>query len=93
MVQNISGWFPEITAGWTWDDGLPEKRLSEILADSPADLILTRPGYEAYAAAHDGQVFDLLYLRGDGHFNSTGHVVTAQVLYDWLLKAGLVTGG
>ena len=37
MVQNISGWFPEITAGWQWDDGLPEKRLSTILADSPAD--------------------------------------------------------
>jgi lysophospholipase L1-like esterase len=90
MVQNVSGWFPELVEGWQWDDSLPETRLTEILADSPAALVQTRPAYEAYAAAQDGQVYNLLYLRGDGHFNSAGHAVTAQLLYDWLLESGIV---
>ncbi len=90
MVSNVSGWFPELTDGWRWDDSLPETRLVDILADTSAYLWPTRPTFTAYADSVNGQVYDLLYLPEDGHFNALGHQMTYEAIYDWLIVEGLV---
>lgn len=90
MVTNVSNWFPELTAGWQWDAGLPDERLAEILRGSGVFLWPTRPYYEAYADEVGGEVYNLLYLPEDGHFNELGHVVTYEAVYEWLVEAGVV---
>ncbi len=90
MVQNISGWFPALVEGWQWDIDLPEKSLALILNDLPAQLVSTRPTYEAYAEGVGGEVYNLLYLPGDGHFNKLGHQLTKEVIYNWLVMQGIV---
>jgi lysophospholipase L1-like esterase len=91
FIQNVSGWFPEIVAGWQWDDGLPEKRLSAILDDLPAALVPTRPVYEAYAQSIGGQVYDLIFLPEDRHFNALGHQLTKDTIYNYLVEQGIVS--
>jgi lysophospholipase L1-like esterase len=85
MVTNVSNWFPELTAGWEWDAGLPDERLAEILSGSGVFLWPVRPYFEAYAEAVDGEVYNLLYLPEDGHFNELGHEVMYEAVYDWLI--------
>ncbi|MCD4685461.1 MAG: hypothetical protein K8S97_05960, partial [Anaerolineae bacterium] len=91
FIQNVSGWFPELVAGWEWDDTLPETRLAAMLDDTPALLLPTRPLYETYAAEAGGQVYDLIYLPEDRHFNALGHVWTHDVIYNYLVQEGIVT--
>ena len=93
MVANVSGWFPELTAGWEWDPGLPEERLGEILASLPAELLPLRPYFERYASERGGEVYNLLFLPEDGHFNATGHEATAEALLQWLVQSGRLDGG
>jgi lysophospholipase L1-like esterase len=90
MVNNVSNWFPDLTEGWQWDDGLPEQRLAEILADTPAQLWPVRPTFEAYADSVDGEVYNLLYLPEDGHFNALGHQLTYEAIYNWLVDTDVV---
>jgi hypothetical protein len=90
MVTNVSNWFPELTAGWQWDPELPEQRLEEILRDLPAELWPLRPYFESYAEAAGGEVYNLLYLPEDGHFNELGHQVTYEAIYGWLVEEGVV---
>ncbi len=90
QVANVSTWWPELVEGWQWDDTLPEQTLAEIADRTGADLALTRPVYEAYADEVDGQVYDLIYLPEDGHFNALGHQLTADVLFQYLVEAGVV---
>jgi lysophospholipase L1-like esterase len=90
MVNNVAGWFPELTAGWQWDAGLPEARLADILADTSTNLWSTRPTFEAYADSVDGEVYNLFYLPEDGHFNALGHQQTYEAIYGWLEQAGIV---
>jgi hypothetical protein len=92
MVTNVSNWFPELTEGWQWDAGLPDERLGEILAGSGAWLWPVRPYFEAYAEEVDGEVYNLLYLPEDGHFNELGHELTYEAVYGWLFEAGVVSG-
>jgi lysophospholipase L1-like esterase len=90
MVTNVSNWFPELTAGWQWDAGLPDERLGEILDGSGVFLWGTRPYFEAYAAEARDEVYNLLYLPEDGHFNELGHQVTYEALYERMVEAGIV---
>lgn len=90
MVANVSNWFPELTAGWQWDAGLPEQKLAEIFAGSDVLLWPTRPYFEAYANEVEGEVYNLLYLPEDGHFNALGHEVTFEAVYQWLVESGVV---
>jgi len=90
MVENVSHWWPQLVAGWQWDDGLPERRLSAILDDLPAQLVPTRPIFENYAREVGGDVYNLIYLPEDGHFNTIGHERTRDVLYNWLVEQGIV---
>lgn len=90
MVQNVSQWFPELVAGWQWDDNLPDEKLAEILDDLPADLVLTRPAFEQYAQSVNGQVYNLIFVQEDGHFNALGHQLTEQVIFDYLEREGIV---
>jgi hypothetical protein len=90
MVTNVSNWFPELTEGWQWDAGLPDERLGEILRGSEALLWGTRPYFEAYAAKARDEVYNLLYLPEDGHFNELGHQVTYEALYERMVEAGIV---
>jgi lysophospholipase L1-like esterase len=90
MVTNVSNWFPELTAGWQWDAGLPEQRLREILGGRDVLLWSTRPYFEEYAEEAGGEVYNLFYLPEDGHFNAQGHEVTYEAVYGWLVEAGLV---
>ena len=90
MVNNVSGWFPELTDGWQWDDSLPDTRLAEILDNTSAYLWPTRPTFTAYADGMEGQVYNLFYLPEDGHFNVLGHQVTYKAIYDWLVMEEFV---
>ncbi|MFZ0544901.1 MAG: hypothetical protein WAM60_05660 [Candidatus Promineifilaceae bacterium] len=90
MITNVSHWFPDLTEGWQWDAGLPEERLTGILDGSGVLLWPMRPYYEAYADEVDGEVYNLLYLPEDGHFNALGHEVTYEALYEWLVETGVV---
>ena len=90
MVQNVSNWFPELVEGWQWDDGLPERRLSEILADTSADLVPTRPIFEAYADVVGGEVYQLIYIPEDGHFNALGHKLTKDTILNYLITNGII---
>lgn len=90
MIQSVAGWFPELTHGWGWEPDLPDRQLATILDDLPADLIRTRPSYEAYADAAGGRVYDLLFITDDGHFNPVGHQVTKDILFDYLVEKGVV---
>ncbi|MCB9437506.1 MAG: hypothetical protein H6673_11020 [Anaerolineales bacterium] len=91
MIQSVAGWFPELTDGWGWDPDLPDHKLADILDGLPADLIRTRPAYEAYAEAAGGRVYDLMFIQEDGHFNATGHEVTKDILFDYLVEKSIVT--
>jgi hypothetical protein len=51
-----------------------------------------RPYFEAYAEEVDGEVYNLLYLPEDGHFNELGHELTYEAVYGWLVEAGVVSG-
>ncbi len=90
FIQGVSGWFPDLVAGWQWDDGLPEERLGDILDDLPATLVPTRPTYEAYAQSAGGQVYDLIFLPEDRHFNTLGHRLTKDAIYNYLVEQGIV---
>lgn len=90
FIQNVSGWFPELVAGWQWDDSLPEQRLAAILDDLPADLVPTRPVYEAYAQEAGQTVYDLIFLPEDRHFNARGHALTAETILGYLQQRGIV---
>jgi hypothetical protein len=50
----------------------------------------TRPYFEAYAAEARDEVYNLLYLPEDGHFNELGHQVTYEALYERMVEAGIV---
>jgi lysophospholipase L1-like esterase len=91
MVQNVSGWYPELTKGWKWDPALPDQKLTEILKGQPATLIPTRPHYEKYAKQIGGEVYNILFLKEDGHFNAQGHKATADLLYNWLIDQKIVS--
>lgn len=90
QVQNVSNWWPELVEGWEWDAGLPDRTLAQIAERTGSDLALTRPVYEDYAEEVDGQVYNLIYLPEDGHFNPLGHELTAQALFGYLEDAGVV---
>ena len=89
-IMNVAGWFPELVAGYQWNADLPDQRLQAILDAAGGDLIRTRPTFDAYAESVGGSVHDLLFLREDGHFNPTGHVLTAEAIYGWLVDEGIV---
>jgi hypothetical protein len=89
MVANVSQWFPDQVRGWQWDDTLPDQKLAQILTAQPASIIPTRPGYEAYAKQAGGQVYNLIFISADGHWNKTGHELTAKILYEWLVAEGI----
>lgn len=89
MVENISNWFPEETAGWEWNPAEPEERLDAILSRYPAaEMWPLRPYYEAYAG--DEEIFRQIYLPEDFHFNELGHVWTADALFGHLENEGIV---
>lgn len=90
MIKNVSGWFPDLVKGWQWDSDLPDEKLAEILQGQPTTLIRTRPHYEEYAKQVGGEVYKLLFLPEDGHFNVVGHKVTADLLFKWLVDQNIV---
>jgi len=90
MVLNVSQWYPDLVKGWQWDIDLPDRKLAEALAGTGALIFPTRPTFEGYAAAEGGQVFDLLYIAADRHFNATGHRLMAEALYAGLRGMGIL---
>lgn len=89
MVENISNWFPEQTAGWEWNPAEPEERLVEILDRYPeAELWPLRPYYNRYANGEE--IFKQIYLPEDFHFNELGHVWTADALLAYLIENQIV---
>lgn len=92
MITSVSNWFPELTEGWQWDAGLPDERLAEIFAGSEVLLWPARPYFEAYARAANDEVYNLLYIPEDGHFNQRGHEATYEAVYGWLVESGIVAG-
>lgn len=91
QVLNVSQWYPELVKGWQWDVNLPDDRLARILRDQPALIFPTRPTFEAYAQDQKGQVFQLLYIQEDRHFNALGHRLTSEALLTGLREAGIVS--
>jgi hypothetical protein len=77
-------------AEWLWDMDLPTSQLEAILNPLNVPLIGTRDYYEAYANEQGLLVHDALFLPTDGHWNPTGHLVTAQRLLDWFVEQGIV---
>jgi len=90
QIYNVSGWWPELVEGWQWDPNLPDEILGGIAERTGAELARTRPTYDAYAEEVNGEVFNLLFLPEDGHFNEVGHKLTAQALYDYLDESGII---
>jgi hypothetical protein len=78
---------------WLWDMDLPTSQLERILNPLNVPLIGTRDYYEAYASGEGLLVHDALFLPTDGHWNPTGHLVTAQRLVDWFVEQGIVVEG
>jgi hypothetical protein len=91
MVKNVSNWFPDLVKGWQWDDTLPDQKLNAALSGQPATIIPTRPRYESYAKEMGSEVYKLIFLPEDGHFNKLGHQLTADVLYQWLISQGVIS--
>jgi hypothetical protein len=75
---------------WVWDAELPTTRLEAILFPLDIPLIGTGDYYEAYAAEQGLLVHDALFLPTDGHWNTRGHLVTAQRLFEALVEQGIV---
>jgi hypothetical protein len=79
-------------ADWLWDMDLPTSQLEAILNPLDVPLIGTRDYYENYANEQGLLVHDALFLPTDGHWNPTGHLVTAQCLVAWFVEQGIVVG-
>ncbi len=90
MIQNVAGWFPEQVRGWQWGPDLPDQKLAGILTGSGAVLIRTRPTFEQVASQEGTQVYNLIFIPEDGHFNARGHEITAGLIYDWLVAQKIV---
>ena len=90
MIQNVAGWFPEQVRGWQWNADLPDQKLAGILAGSGAALIRTRSTFEQVASQAGSEVYKLLFIPEDGHFNARGHETTAGLIYDWLIELKIV---
>ncbi|MEL6403248.1 MAG: hypothetical protein AAFR81_02690 [Chloroflexota bacterium] len=75
---------------WVWDVDLPQTRLSDILEPLDVPLLNTRDAYTTYATENDALVRAALFFPTDGHWNPTGHRVTAQYLLDTWLEQGII---
>jgi hypothetical protein len=75
---------------WVWDADLPYTRLAQILDPINVPLILTREPYAEYAHSLGLRPYDALYYLEDGHWNPTGHRVTAQVIAGALRARGIL---
>jgi hypothetical protein len=73
-----------------WDVDLPTLRLHEILDPLNIPLIETRAAYAAYAESVNASPFSTLFYIEDGHWNPTGHRVTAELLAATLRERGIV---
>ncbi len=89
-ITEISTYFPDEQQNWVWDVDLPFTRLSEILSPLNVKLISTRQRYADYAASVNQRPFEVLFYTQDGHWNPTGHKVTAELLADTLLEKSIV---
>ncbi|MCP5094710.1 MAG: SGNH/GDSL hydrolase family protein [Chloroflexi bacterium] len=90
MVTNVSNWFPELVAGWQWDHTLPDQKLEAIMANLPGEVWSTQSIYEANATAVNGEVYNLIYLPEDGHFNELGHQWAFDAIYNWLQESKMI---
>jgi hypothetical protein len=88
-ISEISTYFEE-ARGWVWDVDLPTMRLHEILDPLQVPLIETRAAYAAYAESVNASPFSTLFYVEDGHWNPTGHRVTAELLAATLRERNIV---
>jgi hypothetical protein len=79
-ITELSTYWRDQQANWIWDMDLPYDRLQQILTPLEVLFINTRPAYEAYARPTGIRPYDMLFYVEDGHWNPTGHQVTAQLL-------------
>ena len=93
LITQLATYFAGQQEGWIWDVDLPTKRLADLLAPLDVPLIRTRAAYEAYAAPLDVRPYDALYYIEDGHWNPSGHRVTARVLADALHARNIISDG
>ena len=89
-ITEISTYYPDEQDNWVWDVDLPYTRLGEILTPLDVPLLLTREPYAAYARSVDQHPFEALFYPQDGHWNPTGHRVTAELIASYLHDTGLV---
>lgn len=89
-ITEISTYFADQQQGWIWDVDLPQRRLTDILQPLNVPLINTRPVYEAYGESVNQRPYDALFIPGDGHWNATGHRITAAFVVDTLHERGLI---
>lgn len=90
FITEISTYFADQQQGWIWDVDLPQRRLTDILQPLNVPLINTRPVYEAYGESVNQRPYDALFIPGDGHWNATGHRITAAFVVDTLHERGLI---
>ncbi len=89
-ITEISTYYPDEQDNWVWDVDLPYTRLGEILTPLDVPLLLTRQYYAAYADSVDQRPYEALFYPQDGHWNPTGHRVTAELIASYLHDTGLV---
>lgn len=92
-ITEISTYYPEEQDQWVWDVDWPYTRLAAILEPLDVTLIVTRNYYADYAESVNRRPYDLLFYLQDGHWNPTGHQVTAALLAGWLHESGIVQPG
>jgi len=91
-ITEISTYFADQQEDWVWDVDLPTTRLAEILDPLGVALIATRDRYEAYAQSTGQRPYEALFYVEDGHWNPTGHRVTAELLAESLGEMGIIGG-
>jgi hypothetical protein len=73
-------------AGVEWDVSAPDKAISRFLAHQNIPGLDLLADFQDYAQTHP----DLLYFPKDGHFNSLGHQITAELTCQWLVENDLL---
>lgn len=89
-ITELSTYWRDQQADWIWDMDLPYDRLLEIL--DPLDVIYlnTRSAYEDYARPTGIRPYDVLFYAEDGHWNPTGHRVTAELIAQTLRELRII---
>jgi hypothetical protein len=90
-ITELSTYFRATAPDWIWDVDLPTRKLHAALDPLNVPLIETRTAYEDFAASVGLRPFDALFYVADGHWNPTGHRITAELLAETLQEQAIIS--